>query len=337
MANLKNGAIRVMVIDKCLSDKNNQYSTQNIMDACNEVLKAKGEPLVTSLNTIRYDMRTINEKWYAQGGEIIEVKKGRFKYYRYKNQDFSIYHANLSVEERQKIDEAIQILNRFKGVKKYAWTQEMNTRLKTCFTLCPEEETYVSFCDNPETEGKQHITQLFDAIAGKKAIEVIFANQPEVVLTLHPCHLKNYHDRWYLMAWDAVPQEYRVYALDQIILLHTSNNPYCAPEGTDCKELWNEFVGPEFYQNRPLITLKLWAAPEAYAKLEQQPLHSSQKVIEQREDGSRVLEFQVKENETLIQQILSWGEKVVVLEPESIRKDIQGHIWVMGERYANMR
>lgn len=337
MANLKNGAIREMVIDKCLSDKNNQYSTQNIMDACNEVLKEKGEPLVTSLNTIRYDMRAINKKWGAQGGEIIEVKQGRFKFYRYKNQDFSIYHADLSVEECQKIDEVIQIFSRFQGVQEYAWTQEMNARLKACFMMRPEQEAYISFCDNPQTEGKQHIALLFDAIAEKKAVEVSFANQPEAVLTLHPCHLKSFHDRWYLLAWDVVPQEYRVYALDQITNLQLSANAYCAPEGTDCKALWNEFVGVEFCQHRPLITLKLWVAPEAYAQLEQQPIHSSQRVIEQREDGSRVLEFQVKENETLIQQILSWGEKVVVLEPESIRKDIQGRIWVMGERYANMR
>ena len=62
MANLKNGAIREMVLDKCLSDKKRKYSTKDLMEACNRVLIQEGYEKVTSLNTIRNDMRSIEQR-----------------------------------------------------------------------------------------------------------------------------------------------------------------------------------------------------------------------------------------------------------------------------------
>ena len=96
MANLKNASIREMVIDKCLSDRKRKYSTKDIMEACNRALEFEGYGPVTSLNTIRGDMQAIENRWHAYGGEIVEERCGRNKYYYYKKEGFSIYHAGLT-------------------------------------------------------------------------------------------------------------------------------------------------------------------------------------------------------------------------------------------------
>ena len=88
MANLKNASIREMVIDKCLSDRKRKYSTKDIMEACNKALEFEGYGPVTSLNTIRGDMQAIENRWHAYGGEIVEERCGRNKYYYYKKEGF---------------------------------------------------------------------------------------------------------------------------------------------------------------------------------------------------------------------------------------------------------
>ena len=65
MANLKNAAIREMVIDQCLRNKRRKYSTKDLMEACNKALTQEGYEEVTSLNTIRSDMRAIEQRWIA--------------------------------------------------------------------------------------------------------------------------------------------------------------------------------------------------------------------------------------------------------------------------------
>ncbi len=51
MANVKNAGIREIIIDRCLQNRDGRTVLQ-IMDACNDALKAHGLRPVTSANTI---------------------------------------------------------------------------------------------------------------------------------------------------------------------------------------------------------------------------------------------------------------------------------------------
>ena len=107
MANLKNAAIREMVLDRCLSNHHRKYSTEDLMNACNEALALEGYEIVKSLNTIRGDMRSIEQRWRAYGGIIEETREGRNKYYSYADSQFSIYKAGLSRDDLNKLNQAL--------------------------------------------------------------------------------------------------------------------------------------------------------------------------------------------------------------------------------------
>lgn len=66
-------------------------------------------------------------------------------------------------------------------------------------------------------------------------------------------------------------------------------------------------------------------------------MHGTQKVLEEREDGSKIIQIEVRENYELIQTLLSFGEKVILLEPQDIRMKIQKRIWLAGENYDKLK
>ena len=66
MANVKNGAFRESIIDRCLVSRRG-YSTQEIFEKVNEALHNRGDMPITSLNTIRNDILSIESRWRIQG------------------------------------------------------------------------------------------------------------------------------------------------------------------------------------------------------------------------------------------------------------------------------
>ena len=81
----------------------------------------------------------------------------------------------------------------------------------------------------------------------------------------------------------------------------------------------------------------MWVSKEQYPYIRTKPLHGTQKVIEYHEDGSVVIQIEVRENYELIQKLLSFGEKLVVMSPDNIRRKIQERIWLAEENYNRFK
>ena len=99
MANVKNAGIREIIIDRCLQNREGR-TVQQIMDACNDALKAHGLRPVTSPNTIRTDFETISDRW---GKTIKCVRKGRNFIYFYEDPNFSIFNNPMSEDEIMRV------------------------------------------------------------------------------------------------------------------------------------------------------------------------------------------------------------------------------------------
>ena len=340
MANEKNTRIRERVIDRCLNDKYRKYTTKDIMEACNQELVKEGFRPVTSPNTIRDDMQAIEKKWGPYGGSIAMEIHGRNKFYHYKQENFSIYQAGLTPQDLAKLNETLNMLSRWKGLPQFAWMEELNTRLRSSF-MCPTKvETVISFDENQFATGKQYIGCLFEAITEKKVLEIAYQsfhwNEPKFnsfILTSS----KNIITDGSYWAWRRNETNWPFLALDRIKDCQTAELPYKENAQWNFEEYFQQVIGVSVQEDAPVQKIKLWVDPEQYKYIETKPLHGSQTLLEVREDQSKVIQLEVQENYELIQLLLSFGERVVVLEPEHIRKRIQQRIWVMGERYDGLR
>lgn len=73
-----------------------------------------------------------------------------------------------------------------------------------------------------------------------------------------------------------------------------------------------------------LIVLRVCAEQLPYMLTK--PLHHTQEVRELLQDGNAVISIKVIPNFELIQQLLSFGERVTVIEPETLREEIKHKI-----------
>ena len=73
-----------------------------------------------------------------------------------------------------------------------------------------------------------------------------------------------------------------------------------------------------------LIVLGVGA--EQFPYILTKPLHHTQEVREILQDGNAIVSIKVKPNFELIQLLLSFGERVTVLEPDTLREEIKRRI-----------
>lgn len=340
MANLKNGAIREMVIDRCLSDKKRKYTTKDIMDKCNEALSSEGYEEVTSLNTIRNDMRSIEQRWCAYGCIIAEEKCGRNKYYYYEDGEFSIYKTGLTSDELNKLNQTLMVLSRFEGLPQFEWITEMNARFKSTFMTSAIGNSIISFEDNEDAEGRQHISTLFDAIADKNVLKIgyqSFSNNEPIIHFVHPYHLKQYNSRWFLLGLDEYLNRLVAFPLDRIKSITCSHKVYIENTEIDFQEYFYEVIGVTVREDEEVQPIRMWVSKEQYPYVKTKPLHGTQKVIDSDFNGGVIIQIEVRQNWELIQRLLSFGEHIVVLSPEKIRKKMQERIWLAGENYDRFK
>lgn len=340
MANLKNAAIREMVLDRCLRDHRRKYSTKDLMDACNRALSLEGYKEVTSLNTIRSDMRSIEHRWFEYGGIIEEEVVGRNKYYHYKNPTFSIYKTDLSQDDLNKLNQTLAVLSRFRGLPQFEWIDELNARFKSTFMSTPNTKTIISFDENIDAEGKQYISTLFEAIIEKNVLNISykrFLNNESIIHMVHPYYLKEYNNRWFLLAYDEDYNMLTTFALDRIEAIKTENRIYQEICEINFNDYFDEVIGITVVPENEPRKLKIWVSSDQFPYIRTKPLHGTQKVLEEWEDGSKIIQIEVRENYELIQTLLSFGEKVILLEPQDIRMKIQKRIWLAGENYDKLK
>jgi len=324
MANTKNSAIREMVLDRCLRGKR-KYTMQDLMDACNKELRNHELSEVTSLNTIRQDLRNIESRYYT----IVEDKRvGRNIYYSYKDPSFSIFDALLTEDEMRHLNDTLLMLKRFEGLPQFRWISEMNTRLQTNFMSSGEEAPIIGFDENPYVQGSDYLTQLYDAICHHACLKLTyrpFLSDEAKIHEIHPYYLKQYNGRWFLFGWSQQAQRLNTYALDRIEGISRSDTKYIENTMFDFQEYFEDIIGVSINNNNTLEKVRLWFNKEQLQYVKTKPLHGSQRVFDENELGG-VVEIEVMPNFELEQLLLSFGERVKVLAPKGLVEIIKNRI-----------
>ena len=149
-----------------------------------------------------------------------------------------------------------------------------------------------------------------------------FRNEVPYTFMAHPYCLKMFKQRWYLLAKTPKYGWPTIYALDRIVDVEELDVKAEIPQGFNAEEYFRQFYGIITGDgNVPqIIKLKVQADQAFYFR--SLPLHNSQKEIEQNDDYS-VFSYNVVPSTDFIQEILSHGDTVVVLEPEDLASEIK--------------
>lgn len=331
MPNTKNYSTRLRVLDQCLRS-GHAYSGKELTDFINRELELRGEPIITSRTTLMDDLLNIENEYHTN---ILRKKHGRQTTYQYEDPNFSIFSTELSEDDILHLGQALDILRRFDGMPEADWISELGARLNLCMNNRKEVRAAVGFESAIYNKGMEHFTPLFNAIRKKTTVELryqSFKMQEPQTLIVHPYYLKQYNNRWFLFCCNGDYTNLSNYPLDRILSVKLAHVPYRETH-TDFDEYFEDVIGVTKREGQQSEKVLLRFPKDEYPYVATKPWHGSQKKVAE-DERTVTIELDVVVNYELEQKILSWGDYVEVLQPETLRQIISNRLLSAAKRYC---
>ena len=176
----------------------------------------------------------------------------------------------------------------------------------------------------PVPSGEIFLAPILEALRDSCAIEMTyqsFNKEQPATFIVEPYCLKMFKQRWYLLAYSPELDEMRIYSLDRIHAIEPTNQKYKLPDDFDAETFFKHTYGVSGMEDRPqIVEIRIEAYQANY--LRSLPLHHSQKEL-LRTDEYSVFSYYLRPTFDFVQELLSMGETVEVLEPASLRSEME--------------
>ena len=327
MSTNKNALLRYQILDRCFSDFKRKYEIQDLVDAVNEVLYDMYGSEV-SVRQIRDDIKYMRDRVTYNAPIEAVPYDGKKCYYRYEDKNFSIFNNELSTEEVTTLRSTIEMLSRFRDGSRNAWLEEVISNLEFRFGIKTNREHIVSFEQNDQLRGLEFLSELIDCAINHQPLNLLYRtyNGKETTVVIHPYHVKQYNNRWFLFGLEQTPFGDRIAnrPLDRIVKFSLANVPFIPNTTIDFTTYFDDVVGvsiPDDCVGKETVVLKF--DPKRFPYAVSKPIHHSQKILSE-EDC--ILQIEVRPNKELESVIFSYFPHVEVLAPASLREEFKEKI-----------
>lgn len=333
----KNALLRYRILDRCFSDRHHYYDIEELVDKVNEAfLDMYGKSV--SLRQIRADISYMKD-WAAYDAPIEAIPyDGKKCYYRYSNPDFSIFNSDLSNEEVVKLRSTIEMLGRFRGIPGNAWLEEVISNLEYRFGVKANKGDYVAFDQNKQLKGLEYLSTIIDATVNHQPLLLEYRSYKgnEKTVTIHPYHVKEFNNRWFLFGLEQSAHGDRIAnrALDRIVKLSLSDAPFIPNTTINFKTFFDDVIGVTVPENTEVEHIVLKFEKDRFPYIVSKPIHQSQKIISEDEC---ILQIDVRPNNELTSRIFSFLPDVEVLEPAWYRDEIKEKIIFNIQKYTSVK
>lgn len=272
-----------------------------------------------SIRTIQYDIQMMRSDKLGYNAPIIVVDK---KYYTYEDPKYSITNLPISHVDMQQMSEAVALLKQFKGFEHFNNLNDVVQKLEDhVYSTSKKQPSIIHFEKNDRLAGIHYLDILYKAILGKKVLVIeykSFKADKASNIIFHPWWLKEYKNRWFLFGLKA--NTILNLALDRILSVKTDESTLYRPSQIlSIDDYLRDIVGVTVSLNGRADHVRLWVDASNSPYVITKPLHQSQQVLEQNEDGSIVIGLKVQLNFELEREILGFGGSMVVRSPERLR------------------
>lgn len=335
----KNAAIRYQTLDKCFRDRRHRYYMEDLIDKCEEAIYYYNGVGGVSRRQIFEDIKFME----SETGWSVPLERkqdGRRVYYRYSDPDFTINAQPLTEDEARQLRSVIITLRRFRGLPSNAWVDEVISNLEWRFGLRGKQENMIGFEQNPYLRGLNLLPDIIDAATSHQAVRITYRNykncDEEYTVVVHPWYIKQYNNRWFLMAYDAEADRISNYALDRIQNFNVEEDvAYIPNKEVDFEHYFDDVFGVTIPPSDvEKIRVLLQFSKKQYPYIVSKPLHHSQEIVDA---DNRILAVEVRPIYEFTQLILSFGFDVKVLEPEPFKQEILANLRRNLQNYDEMQ
>ena len=316
----KNALLRYQILDRCFSDRHHNYDIEDLVEKVNEVfLDLYGTTV--SLRQIRADITYMRDRVTYNAPIVAYQYEGRKCYYRYEDMNFSIFNNELSTEEVVKLRSTIEMLSRYRGIPSNAWLEEVISNLEYRFGVKSNSENVVAFEQVEQLKGLEFLSDLIDAAVAHQPIMVHYCTYAgkEKESVLHPYHVKQYNNRWFLFGLEETSHGSRIAnrPLDRIVKFSKADVKFIPNTEVDFKKHFKDVVGVTIPDDSvKLETVILRFDKDRFPYVVSKPIHHSQTIVDEKQ---YLIKIQVRPNKELEAMLLSFGPQVEILQPEWLR------------------
>jgi hypothetical protein len=183
--------------------------------------------------------------------------------------------------------------------------------------------------------GQQHLQPIINAMKENQVLNITYYSywkEDEFNFKVQPYCVKLYRQRWYMVALSESYDEPRIYALDRIRQLSTTDDTFKMPSDWSAEQYFDGCFGIIAAQSIDKQTVKLRVTADQAKYFRDLPLHQSQEEVERNDDFS-IFQYYLHPAFDFQQEILLNGEEVEVLEPQWLRDEMRERIKEMSNLY----
>ena len=328
--------IRYRTIDECLRNRARRWTLDDLMDACSDALyEYEGIDRPVSRRTVQYDIQMMRSDKLGYEAPIVVVER---KFYTYADPEYGIMQGPLSEADLGQLGEAVAVLKQFQGFGHLqelgGLVQKLEDKVKTGKG---KHRKAILLESNERLRGLEYLEELFQAVRNEKVARLTYqsfrARTPSLI-DVNPLLLREYNNRWFLIASKGREQRVLNFALDRIQAITYPDLPFFPMPNFDPDAHYQHVVGVTVNNTRARrirIRLSSQHAPYVLTK----PLHASQETEELLEDGGAIVAIKVIPNFELERLLLGFGPGLEVLSPPSFRQRIGKLVRAAGGLYAD--
>ncbi|PKH52204.1 WYL domain-containing protein [Tenacibaculum sp. Bg11-29] len=317
MASNKNALIRYKTIDQCLRNTMKRWTLNDLIDACSDALyEYEGKDVYISKRTIQLDIQLMRSDKLGYNAPIEVYER---KYYRYAEEGYSIMNIPVTDNDVKIINESIQVLRQFKDFSLFKEMDGVLQRLEDSVYASQKTNRPIIHLDkNEQLKGLEYIDPIYKAIQNKKVLTITYQSfkaHKASDMTVHPQLLKEYNNRWFLLATHK--KQYITLALDRISNIFSNEKMEYNDLAIDGDLYYKDVIGATVSNTRPQ-RIQFWIDKKNAPYVITKPFHKSQRLIKHTDDGV-IFNILVQINYELERMILGFGDAIEIQKPEKLR------------------
>lgn len=184
----------------------------------------------------------------------------------------------------------------------------------------------IIFEDIPSSH--QFLASIIQAIRDNRMIRVHYKGYrmgEDRFFDIEPYFVREFKRRWYLYGHKDYDKDRKphMYALDRMLSVEVLSETFKMPEDINAREWFKTIYGVRKYDDMKIQRVFIKAYGKQVRYFRSLPLHSSQEEVEIHREYS-IFSYDLTPDYDFIQDILSFGDKVEVVSPLSLRQRISG-------------
>ena len=250
--------------------------------------------------------------------KLFEGKKTIFKY---ADENLALGNQLLSKSDQEQLEETLAILSRYRNREDFFWLDELYPRIEASFNLVHEDYNgLISYQSNRDYSGQSWVGKLYNQLLRKKVLTIEykgFKDAKSYLRKIHPYHLKQYNDRWFLFGFEESEKYTGItnLALDRIIEI-TETLESIQPNETEWGDFFDEMIGVSRPANEEAVEIKLRFSAKRIPYVLTKPIHGASQRLDKTDPENRTIILNLFPNNELYQTLLSFGDDMEVLAPK---------------------